>query len=337
MPDVEVRGAVVQLRVPGVDEEPAVAAGPVVAERAAAFDVRSHVLRFRQGVIEVELEPLRIALAQREHHRVVVGPPDGAERRQRVVLFREVSELAELAARRIAELVHQPQGRDVVGAVDVVAARDGRRRAGRRRRRVGEEIFPVRDRREARVGAERCVRRNAGRLGRANQLLRRGEVVGVRRGIDEVQRHREVAAHQQIAAEASDVPGLEREVAAQLAPDDEADRVRRGGHQRIVDAGGDDAGAYRRRLRESAGRGRRQGRRQRRRVDESRLGDRFIGQAERAADARRHPEGEPLIEVERDALADAVEHLRVAAAHDELVLAGQPAEEAARGMRRPRD
>ena len=53
---------------------------------------------------------------------------------------------------------------------------------------------------------------------------------------------------------------------------------------------------------------------------------------------RRHAEREALVEVRRQAQADAIEHLRVAAADDHPVVAGQPSQESApRAAPRHRD
>src|SRR4029453_17052993 len=77
--DVEVRDAVVELRLPRVDEEPGVAACAVRPKRAPALIFRAQVLRPRQRVVEVELVSRAVILAYAQNERVVVGPPDRAQ------------------------------------------------------------------------------------------------------------------------------------------------------------------------------------------------------------------------------------------------------------------
>jgi hypothetical protein len=60
---------------------------------------------------------------------------------------------------------------------------------------------------------------------RRDQLLRRCEVVHARFRIDDVHRHRQIAADQEVAAAAADVRALNREALGQLAADDGVEHV----------------------------------------------------------------------------------------------------------------
>ena len=180
------------------------------------------------------------------------------------------------------------------------------------------------------AGVRRQRRAAVDALRGANQLAHRREVVDARRRVRDVGRHRRIAPHQQIAAAAPDIGGLEREPLAQFAADDHVERVVVRRDDGAVERRRDDAGIRRRRLREASRRRVRQ--RRRNPVDALEANRRvvLVVAAEGARQVCRHAERPFLVEVARQRGADAVVDDRVAAAHGHLAVAGQPPEEAAR-------
>ena len=83
--------------------------------------------------------------------------------------------------------------------------------------RVGEQVLPVRNRRDA--------ARVAGRSRRLDQLPCGREVVDARLRVGEVQRHHQVATHQQVPTQPADVRAFNREVVAEIASDDDVEGV----------------------------------------------------------------------------------------------------------------
>ena len=236
------------------------------------------VLRDAVRVVQVELIAVAVALAQRELQRVVLGAPDGALRGECGELRVEVRVRPVDGACRITEQIGAEQRRRVIRVVVGEVVGHGLRGRHPAPGRIGEQVLEVRNRRDAH-------RVEAVVLELRDELSGGGVVVGARLGVHQVERHEQVAPHQQVPPQPADIRRLDADVLRQLVAEHGVEGMRVGRGERIVD-GRVDVRAIGRCLRESSRRRRRYRRRQHVDALESHRGVVFVGPAVRARQAR---------------------------------------------------